>query len=150
MGTMEQQFTYDVRMFKDTFENEFTYINGFMRNVHRFAGRPALTDPVRERTWTYAQLNGEVNRLAHALLGDGVGKNEVIVYQLLNSAEFVFSYLAPQKIGAINCPINFKLSPEKPRSSSMTASLPSTSTMRKSRKQPSRRLRWPNTAPAGS
>ncbi|MGN7168803.1 class I adenylate-forming enzyme family protein [Paenibacillus cellulositrophicus] len=111
MGTMEQQFTYDVRMFKDTFENEFTYINGFMRNVHRFAGRPALTDPVRERTWTYAELNGEVNRLSHALLGDGVGKNEVIVYQLLNSAEFVFSYLAPQKIGAINCPINFKLSP---------------------------------------
>ncbi len=33
------------------------------------------------------------------------------MYQLLNSPEFVFCYLAPQKIGAVNCPINFRLSP---------------------------------------
>jgi acyl-coenzyme A synthetase/AMP-(fatty) acid ligase len=104
-------FTYDASMFKETFEHEFTYINGFMRNVHRFANRPAVTCPLRGRTWTYAELNREVNRLAHALLADGIGKHDVVMYQLLNSAEFVFSYLAPQKIGAINCPINFRLSP---------------------------------------
>lgn len=107
----ETQFTYDVSMFKETFEHEFTYINGFLRNVHRFKNRPALTCPLREHTWTYAELNEEVNKLAHALLADDVGKNDVVMYQLLNSAEFVFCYLAPQKIGAINCPINFRLSP---------------------------------------
>lgn len=106
-----EQFTYDVTMFKETFEREFTYINGFLRNVHRFSTRPALTCPIREKTWTYSQLNKEVNKLAHALLQDNVRKNDVVMYQLLNSAEFVFSYLAPQKIGAINCPINFRLSP---------------------------------------
>jgi len=104
-------YTYDVRMFREMFEYEFTYINGFMRNVHRFAKRPAVTCPLRNRTWTYEELNREVNRLAHALLEDGVGKNEVVMYQLLNSPEFVFCYLAPQKIGAINCPINYRLSP---------------------------------------
>ena len=109
--TLEKQYTYDVRMFKETFEHEFTFINGFMRNVHRFADRRALTCPLRNRTWSYAELNQEVNRLAHALLEDGVGKNDVVMYQLLNSAEFVFCYLAPQKINAINCPINFRLSP---------------------------------------
>ncbi len=31
-----ETYTYDVRMFKETFEYGFTYINGFMRNVHRF------------------------------------------------------------------------------------------------------------------
>ncbi|WP_027724548.1 class I adenylate-forming enzyme family protein [Tuberibacillus calidus] len=103
--------TYDVTMFKDTFENEFTYINGFLRNVHRFRNRPALTDPSTGRTWTYEALNKEVNRLSHALLDDGVKKNDVVMYALFNSPEFVFSYLAPQKIGAINCPINFRLSP---------------------------------------
>ncbi|WP_258171148.1 class I adenylate-forming enzyme family protein [Paenibacillus sp. R14(2021)] len=108
---MLDDYTYDVRMFKETFEHEFTYIHGFLRNVHRFAHRPALTCPLRGRTWTYEQLNEEVNRLAHALLEDDVEKNEVVMYQLLNSAEFVFAYLAPQKIGAINCPINFRLSP---------------------------------------
>ncbi|WP_218970928.1 class I adenylate-forming enzyme family protein [Peribacillus kribbensis] len=106
-----EQFTYDVTMFKENFENDFTYINGFMRNVHRFASRPALTCPIKEKTWTYADLNKDVNQLAHALLEDGVEHNEVVMYQLLNSPEFVFCYLAPQKIAAINCMINFKLSP---------------------------------------
>jgi long-chain acyl-CoA synthetase len=110
MNTMEH-YTYDVTMFKETFEYEFTYMKGFLRNVHRFANRPALTDPLRDRTWTYNELNREVNKLAHALLEDGIGKNNVVMYQLLNSAEFVFCYLAPQKIGAINCTINFRLSP---------------------------------------
>jgi long-chain acyl-CoA synthetase len=103
--------TYDIEMFKETFEGGFTYINGFLRNVHRFAKRPALTCPARKQTWTYQQLNQAVNRLAHALLADGVQKTDGVMYQLLNCAEFVFCYLAPQKIGAINCPINFRLAP---------------------------------------
>ncbi|MGA3085442.1 MAG: AMP-binding protein [Thermodesulfobacteriota bacterium] len=98
-------------MFRETFESRFTFLNGFLRNVHRFATRPALTCPIREHTWTYPELNREANRLAHALLADGVEKNEVVMYQLLNCAEFVFCYLAPQKIAAINCPINFRLAP---------------------------------------
>lgn len=106
-----EQYTYDVKMFKEAFERDFTYINGFLRNVHRFAHRPALTCPNRQKTWTYAELNKEVNQLAHALLKDEVQKNDVVMYQLFNSPEWVFSYLAPQKIRAINCPINFKLSP---------------------------------------
>ncbi|RDW20366.1 AMP-dependent synthetase [Oceanobacillus arenosus] len=105
-----EKYTYDTKMFKETFEQEFTYINGFLRNVHRYANNPALTCPTREQTWTYAGLNKEVNKLSHALLEDQVGKNDVVMHQLLNSAEFVFCYLAPQKIGAVNCMINFRLS----------------------------------------
>lgn len=104
-------FTYDISMFKETFESEFTYINGFLRNTHRFANKPAMYCPLRDLTWTYASLNREVNKLAHALAADGVKKNDVVMYQLYNSAEFVFCYLAPQKLGAINSPINFRLSP---------------------------------------
>jgi len=105
------EYTYDAKMFKETFEFEFTYLNGFLRNVHRFARKTALSCPLRERGWTYDELNRDVNKLANALLADGVKKNDVVMYQLLNSAEFVFCYLAPQKIGAINSPINFRLSP---------------------------------------
>ncbi len=101
--------TYDVSMFKDTFEHEFIYLNGFLRNVHRYADNAALTDPLQNRTWTYAELNKEVNKLSHALLADNVDKGDVVMYQLLNCPEFSFLYLAPQKIGAINCPINFRL-----------------------------------------
>lgn len=106
-----EQYTYDASMFKKTFENEFTYINGFLRNVHRFANRPAMTCTIRDKTWNYAELNKEVNKLANKLAEDGVGKSDVVMYQLPNSTEFVYSFLAPQKLGAINTPINFRLAP---------------------------------------
>ena len=106
----QQNSTYDLAMFKDTFENEFTYVEGFRRNTHRYKNNPALACPIRGKRWTYSELDREVNRLAGALLDDHVSKRDVVMYQLYNCAEFVFLYLAPQKIGAINCPINFRLS----------------------------------------
>lgn len=111
MVTMvEQRLTYDAQMFKDTFERDFTYLNGFLRNVHRFEERTAMVCPQQKRSWTYLELNQECNRLANALLADGVASQDLVMYQLLNCAEFAFFYLAPRKIGAINCPVNFRLS----------------------------------------
>jgi len=106
-----RKFTYDISMFQDTFENDFTYINGFLRNSHRYANQTAITCPLRDKSWTYSELNQECNQLAHALLNDGVDKADVVMYQLFNCAEWAIIYLAPQKLGAINCPINFRLSP---------------------------------------
>jgi acyl-CoA synthetase (AMP-forming)/AMP-acid ligase II len=105
-----RRFTYDVTMFQDAFENDFTYWNGFVRNTHRYAERTAITCFQRSRRWTYADLRREVNRLSRALLAGGVGKADVVMYQLYNCAEWTFVYLAPQQLGAINCPINFRLS----------------------------------------
>jgi len=100
---------YDQHAFKEQFENDFTYINGFRRNTHRYRARAALTDPIRGRSWTYEELDRVSNRLANALLGDGVAKGDVVMFQLMNRVEFAFLYLAPQKIGAIACPLNFRL-----------------------------------------
>ena len=102
------EYTYDVTMFRDTFETRFTYLNGFLRNVSRFGSRPAVFDPLTGRRWTYRQLNAEANRLANALRADGVGKNDVVMFTLLNSPEFVFCYLAAHKVGAIACPVNYR------------------------------------------
>ncbi|MCX5882826.1 MAG: long-chain fatty acid--CoA ligase, partial [Deltaproteobacteria bacterium] len=78
----KQKLTYDVQMFQDTFENEFTYLNGFLRNVHRFKERTALTCPQRGRSWSYPQVNAACNKLAHALMGDGVERQQIVMYQL--------------------------------------------------------------------
>ncbi|MGD0263839.1 MAG: AMP-binding protein [Candidatus Methylomirabilota bacterium] len=102
--------TYDQSQFRAIFESEFTYLNGFLRNTRRYANRTALACPLRNRQWTYVELNREGNQLANALAADGVGKGGVVAYQLLNSAEFAFLYLATQKLGAVSCPINFRLS----------------------------------------
>jgi acyl-CoA synthetase (AMP-forming)/AMP-acid ligase II len=105
-----RRFTYDVSMFQDTFENDFTYLNGFLRNAHRYANRHAVTCFQRDRRWTYSELRKDAARLANALRASGVGKADVVMYQLFNCAEWVMLYLAPQFLGAINCPINFRLS----------------------------------------
>ena len=57
--------TYDDTMFRDTFEHEYTWLNGFYRNVRRYAKKTAMIDPATHRQWNYNELNHEANRLAH-------------------------------------------------------------------------------------
>lgn len=104
-------YTYNAENFRKYFERQFTWHAGFMRNVRRFAGKTALIDPAAEKSWTYAELNEDCCRLASALKAHGVGKNDVVLYQLMNSPQFAFCYIAPQKLGAINSPANFNLAP---------------------------------------
>ncbi|MCM1149197.1 MAG: acyl--CoA ligase [Butyricicoccus sp.] len=102
-------FTYDAKAFADVFEANFTWLGGFERNVRRFAEKTALIDPARDRIWTYAGLDAECSRFANALHEAGLGKNDVLFYQLYNCPEFAFCYIAPQKLGAINSPASFNL-----------------------------------------
>ena len=103
--------TYNDKMFIETFEHEYTWLNGFLRNVRRYGNKSALIDPIREKTWTYKELDEEVNMLANALKADGVGKNDVVMSILNNCPEFCFNYIAPRKVGAIVSLVNYKLSP---------------------------------------
>lgn len=96
----------DKNMFQEVFEHDFTYIEGFKRVVRRLSNKEAMVDPILEKSWTYGQLNEDVNRFANALNEVGVGKGDVVLFQLPNCPEFVFSYLAPQKIGAVTSPAN--------------------------------------------
>lgn len=105
------EYTYDVERFKQCFERDFTWLNGFMRNVMRYAEKPAMHDAIEDRTWTYSELNADANRFAAALLSDGLKRNDVVMYMLFNSPEFLFCYLAGHKTGIINCPINYRLGP---------------------------------------
>ncbi len=105
-----RELTYDATMFIETFEREFTWLRGFLRNVYRHPSKPALIEPVSDKTWSYAELNADANRLANALKADGVGKNDIVGMQLYNCPEFLFGYIAPRKIGAISNPLNFNFS----------------------------------------
>lgn len=102
--------SYDKEKFRDIFEHEYTWLNGFMRNAGRNGNRPALHDPASGRRWTYRELNRDANRLAHAMAQSGVHRDSVIMYMLPNSPEFALCYLAGHKLGAISCPVNYRLS----------------------------------------
>ena len=97
-------------IFKNNFESSFTWIEGFMRNVRRYGDQPALSCPPGGLKYSYRELNSEVNRLACALQDKGVRKGDVVMYMLHNSVQFVLCYIAPQKLGAVNCPVNYYLS----------------------------------------
>lgn len=97
-------------IFKNIFESSFTWIEGFMRNVRRYGDQTALSCPPGGLKYSYRELNAEVNRLACALQDKGVRNGDVVMYMLHNSVQFVLCYIAPQKLGAVNCPVNYYLS----------------------------------------
>lgn len=102
---------YDASAYRDVFEQRFTYWAGFERNTHRYARSVALSDPATGRSWTYAELGAEVERLAAGLAASGVGPGDLVAYQLFNGPEFALLYLATQRLGAVGSPVNFRLAP---------------------------------------
>jgi acyl-CoA synthetase (AMP-forming)/AMP-acid ligase II len=109
----ETRSDYDATRFREVFEGSFTYVNGFVRNTHRFAGRPALRDPETDRSWTYAELGEVVDRIAGWLVRHGAGRGSVVMVELFNAPEFAMLYLACHRIGAVFSPTNFRLAPDE-------------------------------------
>ncbi|MGV9745394.1 class I adenylate-forming enzyme family protein [Rhodococcus zopfii] len=101
--------SYNARAYREYFENDFTYLNGFRRNIGRFGNRVAVSDPDTGRQWTYAQLGERVDRIATGLADAGVRAGDVVAYQLFNGVEFAELYLATQAVGAVGSPVNFRL-----------------------------------------
>ncbi|AGL02042.1 class I adenylate-forming enzyme family protein [Desulfoscipio gibsoniae] len=61
-------------------------------------------DDGREYTWS--QFDKIINQLGNALINIGVGKGDRVAIYLPNSPEFLFTYFAVTKIGAIASPFN--------------------------------------------
>ncbi|WP_336824517.1 long-chain-fatty-acid--CoA ligase [Sporosarcina sp. USHLN248] len=81
------------------------------RNARKYPNREAVVC-MGKRT-TYKELDQLVNRLAHALIGEGIQKGSKVALFLPNVEEFVISYFAVQRIGAVVVPINVKLTTEE-------------------------------------
>ncbi|MBV1876596.1 MAG: long-chain fatty acid--CoA ligase [Pseudomonadales bacterium] len=69
----------------------------------------AYVDGIGDLRLTYAELNNRCNRVANALVADGICKGERVGLLLMNSAEFMEAYFALAKIGAVVVPLNWRL-----------------------------------------
>ncbi|CAA0111598.1 Long-chain-fatty-acid--CoA ligase FadD13 [Halioglobus japonicus] len=73
--------------------------------------REAIVEFERNRRFTFAQLNTRANRMANALLDRGIRPGDRVASLLKNSVEFVETYFAVAKIGAVMVPVNWRLVP---------------------------------------
>lgn len=80
----------------------------FEERAHAAASTIALVAPGAsgDLELTYGALNRRANRLAHWLIGQGVGTEDVVALRLSNSVEFVVAVLAVLKSGAAYLPID--------------------------------------------
>jgi acyl-CoA synthetase (AMP-forming)/AMP-acid ligase II len=69
----------------------------------------AFVEVERNRRFTFEQLNERSNRLANVLLNQGVKPGDRVNTLLKNGIEFVESYFAVAKIGAVLVPVNWRL-----------------------------------------
>jgi long-chain acyl-CoA synthetase len=65
------------------------------------------------RSWTYREFDRAVNRAANMLSAHGVGRGDVVSLLLPNGPEYVISYFACFKLGALAGPVNSLLRPEE-------------------------------------
>ncbi len=72
-------------------------------------GVEAIVEPAVGRRLNFRELNARCNRVAHALTASGVAAGDRVALLLMNSAEFVESFFAVAKIGAVNVPLNWRL-----------------------------------------
>lgn len=71
--------------------------------------REAFVEFERQRRFTFEQLNGRANRVANALLQQGITAGDRVAVLLNNGIEFVETYFAVAKIGAVLVPVNCRL-----------------------------------------
>ena len=76
----------------------------FAAQVARVPEAPAVT--FEGRSWTYRELEGASNRLAHLLVGQGAGPGECVALLLSRCAEAIVAMLAVLKSGAAYVPID--------------------------------------------
>ncbi|MCW3067031.1 MAG: acyl-CoA synthetase (AMP-forming)/AMP-acid ligase [Solirubrobacterales bacterium] len=77
-------------------------------NAEKYPGKLAISWEAREaRTW--AELNANANRLAHALTALGVRKGDRVALLSKNRIECYEVFFACCKLGAIYAPINYRL-----------------------------------------
>ena len=83
------------------------------RRAHLSPGLEAFVDVAADRRFTYAELNARCNQTVHALAELGVGKGDRVALLMMNGVEFMESFFAIAKLGAVCVPLNWRLVPDE-------------------------------------
>ena len=90
-------------------------------NLSELLARNARKYPLKEAiiennvSLTYAEVDEVVNRIASALARLEISQGDKVILYIPNTKEFVFSYFAVVRLGAIVVPVNVRLATEEVR-----------------------------------
>ena len=85
-------------------------IGQFLTNrARRDTNLEAIYEPATGDRLSYRELNERSNQVAHSLKDLGVTKGDRVGLLLMNGKEFVETFFAVAKIGAVNVPLNWRL-----------------------------------------
>jgi acyl-CoA synthetase (AMP-forming)/AMP-acid ligase II len=73
----------------------------------------ALFDVAQGVRFSYDELNNRTNQVANGLRSLGVKKGDRVALLMMNCHEFVTSFFAIAKIGAVIVPLNWRLVPDE-------------------------------------
>ncbi|WP_332645840.1 class I adenylate-forming enzyme family protein [Lysinibacillus sp. 54212] len=76
-------------------------------HAHRTPDHTALV--YGEKTYSYQELNEEINRYSHGLIAQGIQKGDKVSLFLKNSDAFIIAAYSIWKAGGVVVPINFRL-----------------------------------------
>ena len=83
------------------------------KRAHLSPKLEAFVDVASGRRFNYAEFNERTNQTAHALAAQGVEKGDRVALLMMNSVEFMESFFAIAKLGAICVPLNWRLVPDE-------------------------------------
>ncbi|MFB0561459.1 MAG: class I adenylate-forming enzyme family protein [Candidatus Lokiarchaeia archaeon] len=93
----------------DLGNNRLSVGNQLVRAAWRYPNKEAIV--CKGKRVTFRELNDRANSLAHGLMNLGIRKGDFVAIILMNCVEFVETYYALAKIGAIAAPQNYRLTP---------------------------------------
>jgi len=79
------------------------------------AQRPAFTfvAPTGDRTWTYAAVWGEIERIARGFVARGLAPGDRVLVRLPHSPEYAFAFLGATLAGCVPIPASPALTPDE-------------------------------------
>jgi acyl-CoA synthetase (AMP-forming)/AMP-acid ligase II len=86
---------------------DMSFSDFLVRNSNRYPEKTAIV--YRDCRLTYRDLNERINRLAHHLMHIGVQKGDRVGFMFYNSNQFVESFFAVLKTGAMAVPLNWRM-----------------------------------------
>ena len=99
----------------DTREIDRTITRARRNSICDAVRRSAARNPEKEalifgdRRWSYAELDAGVNRVANALLAQGLEKGDRVAAYGMNSDVYLLLWLGCSRAGLIHIPVNFHL-----------------------------------------